>query len=461
MLNLKFRNPRYWCDNQSVIFRLVNAYAQGKPNLRPNLLPGFIFLSMLLSMIPLGLSAQLVKPDEPVTLTVVDEPLSALMDRLTRNTGITFSYNPDQLNTSKPFTLNIVRKPLHEVLDILFNGSGFGYRHTGNQVVIYNLNPAEKSDPEVKQDREEPLPVKVAPTIVRDTVYLTQREVRTDTLTLRDTLVRFDTVFILRKSPDDRIGKEDIFSDLEALSKEQTREFRVYAGVNLAWLAGKTTFSGSQAYEAKLADYRKFHSDNHLSGSAGVEVQVSYARVALATGVMFTSFGQNLDYSYQISSGGFFRKDTLDAYYTLSGADTSWFYVLDSTYIPLDLQKYGYTSLIRRNYAEIPLTIQYNFPVAQMLIYLRAGLIAGINSGGEGLYILTDREGAGDIAELDVRSVVFSGLIGAGVMLPVHKKLIFRSGILYRRQMQGVYKNFPVDTRFGALGINAGLLYKF
>lgn len=461
MLNLKFRNQRYWCDNQSVIFRLVNAYAQGKPNLRPKFLSGFIFLSMLLSMIPLGLSAQLVKPDEPVTLTVVDEPLSALMEHLTRNTGITFSYNPDQLNTSKTFTLNIVRKPLHEVLDILFNGSGFGYRHTGNQVVIYNLNPEEKKDPEVKQNREEPLPLRVPPTIIRDTVFFTQTKVRTDTLTLRDTLVRFDTVFILRKSPDDRIGKEDIFSDLEALSKEQTREFRVYAGVTLSWLAGRTAFSGSQAYETKVDDYRRFHSDKPLSGSAGVEVQVSYARVALASGVMFTSFGQNLDYNYQITSGGFFRKDTLDAYFTLSGADTSWFYVMDSTYIPLDLQKYGYNSLIRRNYTEIPLTFQYNFPVAQTLIYFRAGLIAGINSGGKGLYILTDREGAGDIAQLDVRAVVFSGLIGAGVMLPVHKKLIFQSGLLYRRQMQGVYKNFPVDTRYGALGINAGLLYKF
>ncbi|GAP42244.1 hypothetical protein SDC9_26678 [bioreactor metagenome] len=461
MLNSKFRNQRYWCDNQCIVFRLVNALFQGKSTLCRKFSSGFIFLSVFFCLTPHVISAQTVRPDEPVTLTVVDEPLSALMERLTRNTGVTFSYNPDQLNTSKTFTLNIVRKPLHEVLDILFNGSGFGYRHTGNQVVIYNLNPEEKREPEVKQNMEEQLPVRVVPTVVRDTVYLTQREFRTDTLTLRDTLVRFDTVFIMRKSPDDRIGKGDIFTDLEALAKEQTREFRVYAGVSLSWLAGRTDFAGSQAFEAKVADYRRFHSDKPLSGSAGVEVQVSYARIAMATGVMFTSFGQNLDYNYQITSGGFFRKDTLDAYFTLSGADTSWFYVMDSTYIPLDLQKYGYNSLIRRNYTEIPLTFQYNFPVAQTLIYFRAGLIAGINSGGKGLYILTDREGAGDIAQLDVRAVVFSGLIGAGVMLPVHKKLIFQSGLLYRRQMQGVYKNFPVDTRYGALGINAGLLYKF
>jgi hypothetical protein len=461
MLNSRFRNQRYWCDNQYIVFRLVNALFQGESTLQQKFSSGFIFLSALLCLAPHAVSAQTVKPDEPVTLTVVDEPLSALMERLTRNTGVTFSYNPDQLNTSKTFTLNLVRKPLHEVLDILFSGSGFGYRHTGNQVVVYNLTPETKADPETKQNREDPSPANAITTIVRDTVYLTQREVRTDTLTLRDTLVRFDTVFILRKSPDDRIGKEDIFSDLEALSKEQKRELRVYAGVTLSWLAGRTDFTGTPGFDAKVADYRKFHSDRQLSGSAGVEVQVSYARVALASGLMFTSFGQNLDYSYQITSGGFFRKDTLDAYFTLSGADTNWFYVMDSTYIPLNLQKYGYNSLIRRNYTEIPLTFQYNLPVAQMLIYLRAGLIAGINTGGKGLYILTDREGAGDITELDVRAVVFSGLIGAGVMLPVHKKLIFQSGVLYRRQLQGVYKNFPVDTRYGALGINAGLLYKF
>ena len=141
MLNSKFRNQRYWCDNQCIVFRLVNALFQGKSTLCRKFSSGFIFLSVFFCLTPHVISAQTVRPDEPVTLTVVDEPLSALMERLTRNTGVTFSYNPDQLNTSKTFTLNIVRKPLHEVLDILFNeklGSKRGQYRMGIRTENYD-----------------------------------------------------------------------------------------------------------------------------------------------------------------------------------------------------------------------------------------------------------------------------------------------------------------------------------
>ncbi len=390
-------------------------------------------------------------------MTVVNEPLASIMERLSRNAGVNFSYNPDQLNTAKIYTFSHVRRPLSELLDLLFNDAGFGYRLNGNQIVIFNLAPDQK------KVEEKPAPDKVSPTILRDTVYMTRTILKTDTLTLtqKDTVTRFDTVYIMRAAPENRIGKGDIFSDIRPMGEELTKEFRIYAGVGLSWLAGHTTFASETEYDNKAEEYRIFHSDKAASGSLGLEVHAGYDRFSVVSGLLLTTFSQNFDYKYEISSGGFFRKDTLDAYYTLPGADTAWFYIIDSVYIPIDVQKFGYKTVNRRNYIEVPLMLQYSIPISQVLVYLRSGLIAGISSGNKGMYINYEGEGAGDLAELVHKPVVFSFVAGAGVMVPIHKKLIFQSGILYRTQLQSVYKDFPIKTSHSALGINAGLLFKF
>lgn len=419
----------------------------------------FLLVAMVLIVSPAMLHAQQVRTNEPVSMTVVNEPLSSIMERLSRNAGVNFSYNPDQLNTSKTYTFSHIKRPLSELLDLLFRDAGFGYRLNGNQIVIFSMAPDQK------KEEEKPAPGKVTPTLLRDTVYMTKTILRTDTLTLtltrKDTVTRFDTVFIMRTAPENRIGKGDIFSDIRPLGEELTRELRIYAGAGLTWLAGHTAFASETGYDEKAEEYRIFHSDKAASGSLGLEVHAGYNRFSVVSGLLFTAFSQNFNYKYEISSGGFYRKDTLDAYYTLPGADTAWFYIVDSVYIPVDVQKFGYKAVNRRNYFEIPFTVQYNFPVSQVLIYLRSGVIAGISSGNKGMYINYDGEGAGDLAGLVHKPVVFSFVAGAGVMMPVHKKLIFQSGLLYRTQLQSVYKDFPIKTRHSALGINAGLLFKF
>lgn len=403
--------------------------------------------------------AQSSKLNEPVSISAANEPVATVLDRLSRNTGLTFSYNPDQLNTSPRITLNMVRKPLSEVLEAIFNPLNLNFRLNGNQLVIFGPGP-EESRPSVQEPAKPITPV--APQVITrlDTVFLTSTTYLTDTITRTDTVLKFDTVFILKRSADERIGKGQIFSDLSSLEKELTRELRFHAGFTVNWMNGISRFTAGSEYREKLNDYKKAYSNKNISGSLALELMASYNRISAGTGISYASFGERLSYSMQISTGGYFRKDTLDAYYTLAGADTSWFYVMDSTYIPLDLKQYDYRSSVRRNYIEIPLFAQYNLPVGQGLLYFRGGLIAGISSKVSGLYIYTDNDGAGDMKELEMRPIVFSWQLESGMQMPVYPRTSVKAGIMYRRQMQSIYKDFPVETRIDALGISCGILYK-
>ena len=88
----------------------------------------------------------------------------------------------------------------------------------------------------------------------------------------------------------------------------------------------------SSEFDGKLEEYKKSNSGSALAGTAGIDFRFNYARFSLTTGVSYTIFNNKLNYNYEISTGGFFRKDTLDRYYTLIEEDTTWYYVLDSTY---------------------------------------------------------------------------------------------------------------------------------
>jgi len=412
-------------------------------------------------LVPAVVSAQLTSPDSPVSLSVSNVPVTVALDRLSVNCGVTFSYNPDQLKAEKAVTVNFTEKPFREVLAAILPPDKFGYKLSGNQVVLYKLKPDEPE--EVPAAAEIPPGLKVQETaIYPDTVFITRTEVRNDTIIRTDTVMKHDTLYTLSAvTPEKPVTGDDNFSGKTSLREELTKDFTFEAGFSLTWLASSSTFSAETSYSDKLEDYRSAYSNSLLSGSVNIDLRLRYARFSLESGLSYTGFNETLSYNYMVTNGGYYRKDTLDIYYTLDESDTSWFYVLDSTYLPLDQKDYRYNTGIHHGFIELPLAFQYNQPVRRMLLYARAGIIASVHAGSNGWYILPDEDGVGDIAELKARAVVFSWLIGAGAMFPLNKNFKLNTGVIYRKQLQGIYLDFPIDQRFGAFGINCGIIYRF
>lgn len=409
-------------------------------------------------LVPIVVSAQQPSLDALVSLSVSNEPVAVALDRLSINCGITFSYNPDQLETEKAVTVKFSNKPLYEVLAAILPPDRFGYKLSGNQVVLYEL---KTDNLVVVPDEAEMLP-KAQETVNKpDTVFMTRIEIRNDTIMHTDTVMKHDTLYIMHTVTRDKpITSDDIFSDQTSLPEEQTKDFAFEAGFSLTWLISVSEFSAEPSFSDKLENYRNAYSNSLLSGSLNLDLRIRYARFSLETGVSYTGFNEKLNYNYVVKNGGYYRKDTLDAYYTLIESDTSWFYVLDSTYLPLDQKDYRYNTGIHHGFIEVPLAFQYNHPVGRMLVYGKAGIIASVHAGSKGWYLLPEEDGVGNIAELNTRTVVLSWLIGAGALFPLNKKFTLNAGVIYRKQLQSIYKNFPIDKRFGAFGVNAGIIYK-
>lgn len=421
----------------------------------------FHLLFLIVSLTHTAAFAQSIKHDPLVSVSCRNEPVSQVLEKLARNTGITFSYNPDHIEATRLITLNMVNRRLSAVLAEILPAEKFGLRQNGNQIVIFRKNPAQtvpEENPEQvnRQQRGNQL-------LQPDTVFMTRTMVEKDTVTvtLKDTLVRFDTVYIMKVvTRDVPIKGPDIFSNLTRLSEDLTGELKFQAGFHGSWLGIRQNFTQEDNSVTTIATFEDAYSTRFFSGSAGVDFSMFYSRFEFRTGISCASLNSRLEYSFEKETGGFYRKDTLDAYYTLISEDTTWFYVMDSTYIPVDLEAFSYSAAVSQKFLEIPFTLQYNQPAGRLLVFIRAGLIAGFHLGSKGLILNAGDEGVSKFRDLKYKPVVLSYTVGAGFRYPLPGRFIFEAGVKYREHISSVFDGYPVGLRYRAFGIDAGFIYK-
>lgn len=431
-----------------------------------------IALLVCCSVIPA--EAQTVKLNDKVSFSINNATVAEALDALSRHTGTAFSYNPDQLISSRNIKVDMRERQLIEVLDAILGPSKFGYRQMGNQIIIYSNkaplagegpgtatngqentgNSATNSDRDLQSTR----PVTGEPSQrgsaqKKDTVFVV-KEVR-DTIHITDLVVRVDTVYQKIQTP---VAADDIFHVV--LANELTKVYKFDIGVSGTFYLPRAIYSAPEIYNEKLKEYKESFSNNTFSGSAGVDFRVSYAQYSAGIGAAATLHSQKLDYSYLIQNGGYYRKDTLDPYYTLNGTDTTWYYIVDSAYVPVDNQLFNYKINNHIRYFELPLTLQYNIGFRSMLIFIKGGIIPGFYLGSDGQQIILNGDGIQSIDEIEAKKVVLSYTAGAGIAVPLGRKITFSSSLSYRNHFSSIYKEFPIDTRFSSIGISAGIIYK-
>lgn len=411
--------------------------------------------------IPVG--AQSLRLKDNISFSVNNVSVSDALEALTRVTGLTFSYNPDQIPSSRTVKVDMINRPVIEVLNSIIGSKNFGYRQMGNQIVIFlakqETAPAESDithqpQPALQGQNNKPnenIPAAAKP----DTVYLT-RNIR-DTIRITETILRTDTVYEKVPTP---VSGNEIFSKAADLTKELTPIWKFDAGITLSFFMPSASYEAPGNYTEKIEEYEKSYSNNSFAGSAGLDLRVSYGKWTAASGFAVTLFSQKLDYNYLKETGGFYQKDTLDKYYTLSGIDTTWYYILDSAYIPKDNEQFNYRMSNHIRYFEIPLAIHYNYGFRGILFYGKAGIIPAFYLGSDGQQIIPDNDGIIPSDEIDPKNIVLSYIFGVGAAIPIGRKFILNSSIFYRNHFGSIHKDFPIETRYSATGIQAGIIYK-
>ncbi len=419
--------------------------------------------------------AQTVKLNDKVSFSINNASVAEALDALTRLTGTAFSYNPDQLNSGKLIKVDMRDQKLIDVLEVILGPAKFGYRQMGNQIIIYSNKIDKEEDTRNKDDvrsnnadgsssslnrqnqNESTSNSRsnnaLTGMLRRDTVFVV-KEVH-DTIRLTDIVVKIDTVYQKIQTP---VGSEDIFHVV--LANELTPVYKFDVGISGTIFLPHAIYSAPPLYNDKLKEYKESFSNKTFSGSAGIDLRVSYNRFTCGVGAILTLHSQKLDYNYLVQNGGYYLKDTLDPYYTLNGSDTTWYYIVDSAYVPVDNELFNYKINNHIKYLELPITVQYNIGYRSMLLFIKGGIIPGFFVGSDGQQIMLDNNGIQSMNEMKTKSMVLSYIAGAGIAIPLGRKTTFSTALSYRNHFSSIYKDFPIDTRFSSIGISTGIIYK-
>jgi hypothetical protein len=439
----------------------------------------FLFCINLFLLSPLIILGQKSFLQQAVSISVSDKPVADVLDKLSNICGVRFTYDPDDISAGKRISLDVKNMPLAGVLSKTFGDNSIKFREKGAQVIIFRdrseketpfagslvqkpeittdkdqIKPGESKDKEQKTSRNA---LKMSPgeskTSLPDTLYIIRRDtiLKFDTLLQVDTLVLHDTVFLKREEilKDENTGKKD---------------WGFFAEVSGSYILSKMILSSSRAEDEILATKLGTTGITNLPGySAGLGVGYHIKGWSLHSGLYYTRYFQTFTYSYGHQTGGYFETDTIEKYYTLSGPDTSWFYITDSTWLEKQIHQYNYKQQNQFRYIEIPFSVSYAFYHRNFDIYLSGGVIAGILPSFSGSFInpTTPDFPVSPLKEISLNTFILSVTGGAGTRFSLNDRIGMLAEVFYRQQLRSIYKSYPVSVKFGSVSFRFGLTYNF
>ncbi len=381
-----------------------------------------------------------------VSLDVNNVTISTALVQLAVVADFNFSFNSDNQELNRKITYSAVDRPPLAILEDLLDGTGHQFKIIGKQVVIFK---EEEKEPEEQQVIVTPTPTVITryvPKPVYDTIYITDTVYQI----LTDTILEIDTVFIEKEKEKKPVNKlKDI--PIDYFNQKSSRESGWAIGFSLAPIA--TDFSMVRQ-ESKIS-VRSF--------SLGVELSKIAKNWMFKGGVKFTNFAEKFNHNYMVQEGGFFVVDTVDEYYTVSQGDTSFFYVTDSSWKPIDIREYNYNINNRIGMLELGFSVSYDFYTNDYVrFYVVAGGQVGILVYKNGLAIpYPDQPEGVDFAELTFTNQSYSILAGAGMKYRISKGMDFNTEVNYIKYINNLVVDYPENTMINGLSLKLGLLFYF
>lgn len=433
---------------------------------------------LILFFLKAGLSvAQPSLLNRKVNISVRNEQASVVLQRLSKQTGAYFSYDPALLSDRK-ITLNASGIPLQEVLQRIFDNPSVGFREIGNQLVVYRERKKE-TEPITTEKKETPESLATLPKVndkilPPDTVFVPHTDtifkfridtltlVQTDTIIRRDTILHTDTIYLSRTRKAGKTEPPDFSKN--SVSSQQFREDNGwYAAIAYEQLIGKPLLSEQgQGSASLLESMKKANGNSPVNFSIGAVAGYDYYRLGVLTGISFTRLGETFEYSYTQQVGGFYITDTVESYYTVGGIDTTWYYVTDSSWVNIDYKNFTYKNPNSYRYLELPLMVKFRIIQGSGIdLYALGGIVAGIAIGRNALLISPEESNTVEwVSSEGISPLILSWKAGAGIAISIGSKSgIFLEGT-YRQQFNSQLKNYPLNKKFNLLNLKTGIFVR-
>lgn len=348
-------------------------------------------------------------------------------------------------------------KSVEEVLSDLLRGTGFGFKKVGKQYVIRKDTQVV---PEITENQQEPIVVPPEETVVSKTDVLANKTADTirivDSVKVIRTVMRYDTVVEV---------KCEVLHDTVYAVK--------YKGIAFPWPSFKDNgwFITPSLIISKLGvkyDYSAMENPITLApvSAYGIGMDAGYKYQRLSTGMSLTykSLKYNFSFKQSFTEGNYYVNDTLDTYYVVHPAgDTTYQYILDSTYIPLTTTNFAYRDINRIDYLCLGLFASFDFlKFDYFRMFVKAGISADFALSCSGSYFTSETPYHQAITKDQVENVklTYFGGLGMGFKVGNHFEIV--PEVRYQWMIGSPYRvDFPMNIQLHFWDFRLGLTYYF
>jgi hypothetical protein len=393
-----------------------------------------------------------------ISFSVESCTLDKALEKLFADYELNVAFSKAELSKIRIDSYSCSYKSVEEVLTDLLEGTDYGFKKIGKQYVI-RKNQQLANDPEAT----------VTPPIDPQTEIIKPK--RDTVVSKTDNIIRiYDTVQIIRS-----VTRYDTVVRIQHEVKTDTVYTVKYQGWQIPWPQFRNNGWFITPYVALGSAQFKHGADMPKPENGSVEVTPSLVYgLGLDGGYKYNRLSGGMTLGYRsvryrflleqtLYSGDYYVNDTLDTYYVVHETDTTYQYILDSTYIPLTTTNYAYRDVNRLDYLTVGVFAAYDFvKLEHFRAFVKAGASVDFLVNYAGSLNATESPYHAPIAKEQVEPVRFSYYGGLGVAWKVANRIEFVPEVHYRVTNGSLYRaDFPFDMRMRLWDFRLGMTYYF
>ena len=381
------------------------------------------------------------------------------LEKLFADYELNVAFSKAELSKIRIESYSCSYKSVEEVLTDLLKGTDYGFKRIGKQYVIKKNQQLANDPGATVTPPAEPRTGVVKPK--RDTVVnKTDNIVHIyDTLKIIRTVMRYDTVVQV---------KHETHTDTVYEVKYQGWQFPWPKFRNNGWFITPSVALGSAKFKHETEMPRPENGSVDVTPSLtyglGLDGGYKHNRLSVGMSLGYRSVRYRFLLEQTLYSGDYYVNDTLDTYYVVHPAgDTTYQYILDSTYIPLTTTNYAYRDVNRLDYLTLGLFASFDFvKMEHFRAFVKAGASVDFLVSQAGSLNAAESPFHAPIAKEQVEPTRLSFYGGLGVAWKVANRIEFVPEVHYRVTNGSLYRaDFPFDMRMRMWDFRLGMTYYF
>ena len=420
-----------------------------------------LFLLLFAVLLPKEAKAQSFNP--LISFSVESCTLDKALEKLFAEYELNIAFSKAEMSKIRIEKYSCSYKSVEEVLTDLLKGTDYGFKKIGKQYVIKKNqllvnDPTATITPPAEQQTEVVEPAQdVVLNKTGDTIHIV------DSLTIIRTVMRYDTVY-------------DTVVEVKHEMRTDTVYEVKYKGWQIPWPKFKDNgWFITPSVTLAMAMFRHEHELPQLdNGSVALTPSFVYA-VGLDGGYKHKRLSVGLNLAYRSVryrfllektdyEGDYYVNDTLDTYYTVHPAgDTTFQYILDSTYVPLTTTNYAYRDVNQLDYLNVGVFVAFDFVrLEHFRAFVKAGASLDFLVGYAGSLNANESPYHAPIEKSQIEPRRLSYYGGLGVAFKIVNRVELVPEVHYRVTNGSLYRaDFPFDLKMHSVDFRLGLTYYF